>query len=148
MPLNNFGMIGPGIYRGAQPDDHGIDILVALGVTCILKLNHADEAPPTRRAEIVEWHLPMNMTPLPEETTRKLVQDMAAIVEQGGVIFVHCTHGRDRTGFVAAAYGMLALKQSLEAVLFTRAEHGVDNRVSELTNMFFTHALKEFTEDA
>jgi len=146
MPLNNFGIIGPNVYRGAQPDANAVETLVALGVTCILKLNEFAEAPPTLRAGIVEWHVPMGLSPPPKAIVRQLVKDMAAQAANG-ILFVHCTHGRDRTGFVAAAYDILALERHIDQALTTRKAYGVDNRVSELTNLFFTRMLEELSRE-
>ena len=77
-----------------------------------------------------------------EKSGNETVRAIEAAVADGQIILIHCTHGRDRTGFVAAAYQILALGWSLEAALAERTAHGVDDFMSRLTNQSFTGALE------
>lgn len=142
MPLHNLGLVGPSIYRSAQPDLGDLPVLRALSVTVVLKLNTREEAPAVELAPgIVLWEVPLGLRAPDDATTRQMVAQLHAFVGAETVL-VHCTHGRDRTGFVAAAYQILQLGWSLEAALADRARFGVNTPWAQLANQSFTEALE------
>jgi len=147
MPLNNFGVVGPSIYRSAQPDMHGLmRAATGLGVTTVLKLNTDEEGLEPMLPGVVVWKWPLGLTAPPDADTRQQARLIAVAVAHGQTVLVHCTHGRDRGGFFAAAYQILELGWSLEMVLKEREAHGVDNFISRLTNHSFTEALERFAK--
>jgi protein-tyrosine phosphatase len=88
----------------------------------------------------------MDMTAPPDAVTRALVAQMAGEIGAKQVLLVHCTHGRDRTGFVCAAYQMLRRGYSLDAALAIRADYGVTGPFHTLMNHSFTQALKRLAQ--
>lgn len=142
MPLNNLGVVGPGILRSAQPDLADVATLRMLGVSVVLKLNTRDEAPAVELAPgIVLWEYPFGLHAPPDADIRQLITQLHGYVGAETVL-VHCTHGRDRTGFVAAAYQLLILRHTLEDVLAERARFGVNTPWHALANLSFTQALE------
>lgn len=76
MPLKNFGIVCPGVYRGGQPDEHGVTMLRAMGINVILKLNAENESDVVEDlAGMVVWRVPMILG-LP------LCDELLAVVEQ------------------------------------------------------------------
>jgi len=142
MPLGNFGIIAPQLYRSAQPDAHGLAIAVALGVDLVLKLNTDEEGQMPARPDVVVWHWPLGLTAPHDGETYAQVRFMAKAIADGQTLLVQCTHGRDRTGFVAAAYQIVVLGWTLAQVAVDREAHGVDNFISKITNHSFTESLE------
>ena len=110
MPLNNFGTCGPHL-RCAQPDANGFDIMDDLGVVMVLKLNTNDEFPDAEETRLFSgrytgktiWSVPLNSFKPDEVQIRQLIRQ----IQGGPPLLIHCTHGRDRTGFVCAAYRII-----------------------------------------
>jgi hypothetical protein len=103
--LHNFGIVDyTHLYRGAQPDEKGYADLWQLGVREVMPLNAANP-------NALGWNglvLPraMNGMETPEEI-EKMVQDLRRSLNIGRTVYVHCTHGRDRTGCIIGAYRII-----------------------------------------
>lgn len=142
MPLNNFGVVGPAIWRSAQPSAEDVPVLYALGITTVLKLNTREEALVVELAPgIVVWEYALGLHAPDDAVTRQIIDQLHGDVERGARVLIHCTHGRDRTGFICAAYQVMVLGLSLPRALAERARFGVDTPWHELANLSFTHAL-------
>jgi tyrosine-protein phosphatase SIW14 len=104
--LTNIGRVADGIFRGAQPKHEGYATLKAMGVRTVINLRtrhgerEAVEAAGMRSVEI-----PMNtMKNVDPAAVRKALSVMTDPANQP--VFVHCHHGKDRTGLVTAVYRM------------------------------------------
>ena len=104
--LTNVGRVASGILRGAQPKREGYATLKAMGVKTVISLRtrhgerEAVEAAGMRSVEI-----PMDvMKNVDPAAVRKALSVMTDPANQP--VFVHCAHGKDRTGVVAAVYRM------------------------------------------
>ena len=124
------GDLKPGIlYRSASPCDnqhkraHYVDDLIAeAGVKCILNLSDSDvkiekyiAADDFDSPYFLELYgngnvipLAMNMNFVSEDFTSKIAYGFAAMAEKEGPYLVHCTEGKDRTGFVCMLLEALA----------------------------------------
>lgn len=143
MPLGNFGVIAPNVYRSAQPDAHGMRLAAEhLGVTLVLKLNTREEGQTLPLTRVVVWEWPLGLTAPDDAATVAQMRHLAHAVADGQVVLVHCTHGRDRTGFIAAAYQITQLGWTMAQVEVDRHAHGVDNFISQISNHRFTEALE------
>lgn len=115
--------VSEGIYRGPRLDD--LNELESLKIHTILNLEDNSEAvqkesEAAKQLEMVMINIPMSgiSRPKPADLLRavKIIED-----QHSHPIYVHCLHGRDRTGFVIAAYkiihnGWTAEKAYQEAV--------------------------------
>lgn len=106
----NFGQVGPALYRGAEPDAACLDHLVKLGVRAIVSLRD-DEEDTAREQRLAEarglrfTNVPMSGVRRPDaEEVRRALEAIAASGNEP--VFVHCKRGRDRTGVVVAAWRM------------------------------------------
>ena len=102
-PLENFYRVGPGLYRGAQPDAAGMRKLKDLGVKTIvnLRLAHGD-ADEIGGLDIAGEHIRIDpFKPNLDELAGFL---RIATDPNRAPVFVHCQRGTDRTGLAVAAY--------------------------------------------
>jgi len=101
--------VSEGIYRGPRLDD--LNELKSLKVHTILNLEDNSEAI-QKESETAE-QLGMVMINIPmSEISRPKPADLLKAVKilkdpDSHPVYVHCLHGRDRTGFVVAAYKII-----------------------------------------
>lgn len=128
MPLNNFGFVSKNLYRGAQPDDIAFKTFDDMGVDTILRLNE-DSTP--LLTEQLGFKGYVAYKPLPTFTvnfaeTTKATDLLHDLIQAGKKVYVHCTHGRDRTGLVIGAYRLMYEGWKLDQVTAERKTYGVD----------------------
>jgi protein tyrosine/serine phosphatase len=103
--LENFYRLDEQVYRSKQPDDEEMAALEAMGVRSILNLREyhsdQDDAEGTR---LKLYHVSVNAGEIDD---RFVVDALRAIAAAEKPILVHCWHGSDRTGVVAAMYRMV-----------------------------------------
>lgn len=106
----NFGIVEEGkLYRGAQPSAGEIENLYRRGVKTIVKVNRKDlEA---ERSAASKLGIRLIEVPLDARTAgtssacREVQRAYDAIADPlNWPVYVHCDHGRDRTGFLAGLY--------------------------------------------
>lgn len=114
--LPNVFTVRPGVMRGGRPSVAGYIKLKALGIKTIIDLETADlveanqAAIDSDRANAtaagMRWvHIPMQAftTGLSARFDAKVNQALAVLKNHGrGGVYLHCKHGRDRTGLVMA----------------------------------------------
>ncbi len=101
--LPNLYKVSEDLYRGAQPSAEGMKELKKLGIRTVVNLRtfHSD------RDEIGDMDLAYEHIRMlafyPRE--KPLVRFLRIVADKDQrPVFVHCMHGADRTGLVAAAY--------------------------------------------
>jgi protein tyrosine phosphatase (PTP) superfamily phosphohydrolase (DUF442 family) len=126
--IPNFGRVHDTLYRGAQPDKHGIENLRRLGVATIINLRMADDVAPdeeatARRLGLGYIHVPLPGLSAPE---RAQVDRVLALIETSPKpVFVHCQHGADRTGTVIACYRLRHDGWTLDQAMAEAEHHGI-----------------------
>jgi len=104
--LTGVGRVGPGIFRGAQPEPEGYATLKAMGVRTVvnLRVRHGErEAVEAAGMRYVE--MPMSfLRKADPAAVRKTLSVMTDPANQP--VFVHCSVGMDRSGVVVAVYRM------------------------------------------
>lgn len=104
--IPNYDDLGRGLRRGGQPDQDGVDWLVAHGTTIEVDLRGDDRdnswAPPTWPG-IRRYHIPMPDYGTP---TREQVEEFARVLREheGEKVFLHCKAGVGRTGTMVACW--------------------------------------------
>ena len=118
--------VSEGIYRGPRLDD--LNELQSLNIHTILNLEDNSEtvqkeSETARQLGIVVINIPMSGISRPEPTD--LLRAVKVIEDQDShPIYVHCLHGRDRTGFVIAAYRMIHHGWTLEKAYQEAVDNG------------------------
>jgi len=108
--IHRFLQVNDHIYRGAQPSPQGIHTLAKRGVRAIVDLRAYGEGADREKKEaeslgIKFYSVPMPPLSAPSETAMSKVLGLLDD-PQNWPVFIHCQHGKDRTGTVVACYRM------------------------------------------
>ncbi len=141
--IPNPGKINDNLYRGAQPNEKGLEELKKLGITTIIDLRAEDRAKAEWEKKEAE-RLGMHFVQIPiagfaAPTNEEVVQFLSLTHDPQQKIFVHCLLGEDRTGVFIATYRMSVQKWPV-----TQAMHEMNNFGF---NGFWHPAMKAFVRD-
>ncbi len=104
----NFKQVSPGIFRGARPDQAGLERLSKMGLRTILNLENDKDVIESERqsAEALGLRfISVPMSGLWKPSDKVVDQALGALADPANrPIFVHCMKGQDRTGVVVALY--------------------------------------------
>jgi tyrosine-protein phosphatase SIW14 len=106
--ISNLARINSTLYRGAQPDEKGYQVLRELGVKTLISFrSNTDGTKDVEAAGMKLVRIPVQAdvfgsTP-PTDEQLKLFFDTALDVRNHPVYF-HCAHGKDRTGTLGAIW--------------------------------------------
>lgn len=105
--LTRFSVVAEDVYRGSQPDAAQLQKIVAAhGVKTVIKLNPGFE-PSIPGVKVIPHPLNAWITPSEVEIREILADIEKAKIE--GPVYIHCTHGEDRTGLIVALYKVRCL---------------------------------------
>lgn len=126
--IYNFGKVSEGLYRGAQPDEAGIQNLKRLGIKTIVNLRMPDDVLSGEETQahangITYTNVPLRGLGRP---TDEQVKNVLALIETlPAPVFVHCQHGCDRTGTIVACYRIQHDKWLSETALDEAGHYGM-----------------------
>lgn len=128
MELDNFYQLSSEVYRSKQPDDEAMAALAGMGMRSILNLReyHSDEDD-ARGTDLQLYRVPVNAGDVDDEFVVKALRVIAGAEKP---LLIHCWHGSDRTGVVAAMYRMVFQGWSREAAMdeFMNGGYGYHRR--------------------
>jgi tyrosine-protein phosphatase SIW14 len=139
----NPGKINEGLYRGAQPNEQGLEELKKLGITTIVDLRAEDRGKSEWERQQAEKlgmkfvHIPIAGFAAP--TNEEVVQFLSLVRDPQQKIFVHCLLGEDRTGVFVATYRMSVQKWPVTQAMREMYSFGF--------NGFWHPAMKAFVRD-
>jgi protein tyrosine/serine phosphatase len=106
--LGHFFQVDANLYRGQQPSDKGLEMLKAKGIKTVVNLRYTKSAI-AHEKEVVEKlgmkfvSIPINcFTLVPQRQVDQWLKTVNDPANQP--VFVHCTHGKDRTGAFTGIY--------------------------------------------
>ena len=122
--IQNFAKVDDELYRGAQPTEAGVETLKIQGVRTVIDLR--DDANPAERQWVESrglWYvrIPCNAAVLEPDKIRFFLRQLEGAAKP---VFVHCRHGRDRTGLDVAMYRIIAQGWDRERAIRELYEHG------------------------
>jgi protein tyrosine/serine phosphatase len=134
--------VAPGIYRGAQPRTNAdYEQLRKLGIKTVLNLRKRDRSAIAAEAKklssmgIEHRHVPMDYFPRRDGSVPRAIQVMSDPSLRP--IYVHCKHGRDRTGLVIALHRVGHEGWAHHHAYREMTEHGFDHRIIGLRRYFW-----------
>lgn len=160
----NFHKFGEGLYRGARPQGRGLSSLQQLGVKTIINLQGSDGgkgfvhsiAELLEPGEKPEWiayeksrseklgmtfvHVPLNSISAVDSAEGKAIGQALVLMAkpESRPVYIHCEHGKDRTGLVVALYRVFFQG-------WTRQQaHREMLALGHAANQFFTYDMDEF----
>ncbi|WP_263144879.1 tyrosine-protein phosphatase [Pseudomonas sp. RIT-PI-AD] len=102
----NLYRMQPGLYRSALPDGAAQPLLEALGVVTLINLHQASDADWLRDPRIRQVHLPLRTRHIDDADVIQVLRSIRE-AQANGPVLIHCKHGQDRTGLIAAMYRIL-----------------------------------------
>jgi tyrosine-protein phosphatase SIW14 len=134
----NFSKVSAALWRGAQPTREGFRNLEAAGVKTILNLRHThDDLPVLAGTKLKYLWLP-EQPGFPQEEDvvifLKMIEDPA-----NQPVFVHCKEGKDRTGYMVAAYRIIVQDWTADDAIHEMFDFHFNTIFFE--NPIFLHAL-------
>ncbi|MEG2961401.1 MAG: dual specificity protein phosphatase family protein [Janthinobacterium sp.] len=105
--VSNLHQVTPVLYRSARLDSRDVAQLQALGVKTVISLRsfHSDTQV-LEGSGIRAVRIPINTWAIRDKHVIDTMRSIRA-AEQHGPVLLHCLHGADRTGMMAAMYRML-----------------------------------------
>ncbi|RZL64348.1 MAG: protein-tyrosine-phosphatase [Variovorax sp.] len=104
--VENLHRITPTLYRSAQPRREDVPALQALGIKTVISFRsfNSDERA-LRNSGIDLVRVPIDTWSINDDEVRRALIAIRE-AEKKGPVLIHCWHGADRTGVVAAVYRM------------------------------------------
>lgn len=102
-PLENFHRVSGELYRGAQPTREGMKRLAALGIKTVVNLRLTGSDREELRGTGLDYeHIDVDPFRMGDDDVIRFLRIVAKPARTP--VFVHCTHGADRTGTMCAMY--------------------------------------------
>lgn len=142
MPIRNFVQVDAGLYRGAQPDAEGFRALRELGVRTVVNLRTSksdSELAVPAGLDLVEIpvHALIDSDPPTDEELDRFFDVVLDASRRPA--FIHCAHGRDRTGALCAVYRIEAQGWTNERALEEMKELGFRTFYGDLEDFVRTY---------
>ncbi|SEQ87134.1 Dual specificity phosphatase, catalytic domain [Pseudomonas sp. NFACC02] len=121
-PHYNLYRITPTLYRSRQPDAAAQPLLEQLGVHTVVNFIKQSDNKWLSDPSIAQVQIPLQTVHVDDAD---MIESLRAIqnAQQNGPVLIHCKHGLDRTGLVAAMYRIVVQGWSKQAAL-DEMEHG------------------------
>lgn len=103
--LDNFYKISDKLYRSEQPNAKAVTEYESIGIGTIINLRkHHNDNSEAKTSSITLKHIPMAARNVTQD---QILQALTLIKNSEKPTVIHCWHGSDRTGVIAAAYRMV-----------------------------------------
>lgn len=122
-PRLNLYRMGPGLYRSALPKTADWPALQRLGVTTVVNFYQHSDGEWLRDPQVTQVHLPMHTDRVDDSDVIAALRSIRE-GESRGAVLIHCKHGQNRTGLIAAMYRVIYQGWSKEQALAEMAGAG------------------------
>lgn len=165
--MNNFQVVSPMVIRGSQPDQDALLLLQKAGVKLVVSLRHhsksASAPSPASSYSFFRRHTDDDEIDEERETCQRLGMPFLNISLDGVnapsfadidrfvslfsdvnnlPLYVHCLHGRERTGFMLAAYRMKVESWTVDQAYKEMLQQGFDPVRTVLSDALFEYAKR------
>jgi protein tyrosine/serine phosphatase len=112
----NLYEITPTLYRSRQPDAAAQPLLKKLGVVTVVDLIKESDSKWLSDSSVTQVQIPLQTVHVDDADMIRSLRAIETAQEKGPVL-IHCKHGLDRTGLVAAMYRIVVQGWSKQAAL-------------------------------
>jgi protein tyrosine/serine phosphatase len=112
----NLFQMSPTLYRSALPDSGALPLLERLKVGTVIIFLPESDANWLSTSAITQVHLPYRTNHVDDADILKALRAIQT-AEANGPVLMHCKHGSDRTGLIAAMYRVVVQGWSKEDAL-------------------------------
>ena len=143
--IPRFKEVHPHLYRGGQPTERAdYRELKAMGIRTILNLREtpfdvAVEQKIAHELDLNFFHIPTSSILAPPKRDMKLALEIINN-PQYQPVFLHCRHGKDRTGMVVGLYRVYFDKWTAERGYEEMVDHGFGQYYLGLSGFYWTFA--------
>jgi protein tyrosine/serine phosphatase len=140
LPIERFSEVSPGIYRGARPDQAGLQYLAGLKVQYDLDLEDNDAAVASEAGVVPALGIALEKEPLSgfwAPNDAQVDRILAYVADPSHrPLFIHCTHGEDRTGLIVGLYRILYEHVDPKTAYQEALDHGFHKILFPLNHYF------------
>ena len=119
----NLFQMSPTLYRSALPDQGAVPLLAKLGVTTVINFLPESDASWLATPGIDQVQLPYRTNHVDDAQVLTALRAIQT-AEAKGPVLMHCKHGSDRTGLMAAMYRVVVQGWSKEDALNEMTQGG------------------------
>ncbi|MBD8559653.1 dual specificity protein phosphatase family protein [Pseudomonas fluorescens] len=99
----NLHQMTPTLYRGALPDERALPLLQTLKIATVINFLPESDAQWLQSSDIKQVQLSYRTNHVDDSDVLAAIRAIQA-AEADGPVLMHCKHGADRTGLMAAMY--------------------------------------------
>lgn len=119
----NLYQMSPTLYRSALPDRGAVPLLKRLKVATVINFLPESDARWLSTSDIAQVQLPYRTNHVDDADVLKALRTIQT-AEAKGPVLMHCKHGSDRTGLMAAMYRVVVQGWSKEDALNEMTQGG------------------------
>ena len=120
---HNLFEMSPMLYRSALPDAGSVQLLEKLNVRTVINFLSEPDSSWLSAPGITQVHLPYRTNHVDDADVLKVLRAIQT-AESKGPVLMHCKHGSDRTGLMAAMYRVVVQGWSKEDALNEMTQGG------------------------
>lgn len=119
----NLYQMSPTLYRSALPDSGAVALLETLKIGTVINFLPESDADWLKKSDINQVQLPYRTNHVDDADVLATLHAIRA-AEASGPVLIHCKHGSDRTGLMAAMYRVVVQGWSKEEALSEMTQGG------------------------
>lgn len=119
----NLYQMSPTLYRSALPDQGAVPLLEKLKVATVINFLPESDSTWLATPDIAQVQLPYRTNHVDDADVLKVLRTIQT-AETNGPVLMHCKHGSDRTGLMAAMYRVVVQGWSKEDALNEMTQGG------------------------
>lgn len=109
----NLYRMAPDLYRSALPSARDWPALQALGIATVINFYQRSDEQWLKDPRVVQVHLPLRTDRIDDADVIEALRSIRQAQSRGRVL-IHCKHGQNRTGLIAAMYRVIYQNWSKE----------------------------------
>lgn len=139
--IPNMSVVAPNFYRGGQPDYEGLRHLKEAGIKVDVSLDNEEKytaAESQQAASLGLTYVHIPLSPFRRPSDADIARFLSIVSKKDDEpVFVHCVHGRDRTGAMVGIYRVVTEHVEPDAAYREMLDHGFRSFFKKLSDAVF-----------